>query len=321
MTITIRVYTPQRDEPPVYRLWQRTLGGRWPIPRAVFHHTTVGSGAYQPGDHVVATLDDGQIIGFVATQVRTLPSQPPTGELMVLMVDPAYQRRGVGRRLLSRALAALKRRGVTQVQLGAGGVSYFWPGVPTNLPGAWAFFTACGWPYVEPSFDLIRRLDDYTTPPEVDARLRASSIAITPADAADVPDVLAFERRHCPSWLHYYEETTTREAHRDIILARDTQTREIVGASMTMDFRDAWRQPEFRWSALLGENVGGIGPLGVAEAWRGNGIGLALAARVTENLQARGLKTGYIGYTWLVDWYGKLGYRVWRKYTMSWKTL
>ncbi len=126
--LAFRVYTPQRDEPPAYRLWQRTLGERWPLSRAVFHHTTVSSGAYQPGDHVVATLDDERVIGFAATQVRTLPSRSSTGELMVLMVDPAYQRRGIGCSLLNRALADLKRRGVTQVQLGAGGVSYFWAG-------------------------------------------------------------------------------------------------------------------------------------------------------------------------------------------------
>jgi GNAT superfamily N-acetyltransferase len=162
---------------------------------------------YQPGDHVVATLDDERVIGFAATQMRTLPSRPATGELMALLVDPAYQRRGIGHRLLTHALASLKRRDASKVQLGAGGISYFWPGVPVNLPDAWAFFTTCGWPYVEPSFDLVRRLDDYTTPPEVYKRLRLPHIAITTADASDVPDVLAFERRHFPGWLHYYEGT------------------------------------------------------------------------------------------------------------------
>lgn len=52
---------------------------------------------------------------------------------------------------------------------------------------------------------------------------------------------------------------------------------------------------------------------------QGNGIGLALAARVTERLQSRGIATSYVGYTWLVDWYGRLGYRVWQEYRMSWK--
>jgi len=72
---------------------------------------------------------------------------------------------------------------------------------------------------------------------------------------------------------------------------------------------------------LLGQNVGELGPLGVLEAVRENGIGLALAARVTELLRERGASVRYVGWTWLVDWYGRLGYQVWREYVMSWKRL
>ena len=82
----------------------------------------------------------------------------------------------------------------------------------------------------------------------------------------------------------------------------------------------SYRQPDgFIWQELLGPKTGGIGTLGVREDARGRGIGLALAARTTEILRDRGLGSSYVGWTWLVDWYGKLGYRVWRKYAMSWR--
>jgi hypothetical protein len=54
---------------------------------------------------------------------------------------------------------------------------------------------------------------------------------------------------------------------------------------------------------------------------RGQGIGLALAARVTEALYERGLTNSYIGWTWLIDWYGRLGYQVWQEYIMAWRQL
>jgi hypothetical protein len=38
---------------------------------------------------------------------------------------------------------------------------------------------------------------------------------------------------------------------------------------------------------------------------------------LTFYLRARNAKTSYLGWTWLVDWYGQLGYRVWREYKMA----
>jgi beta-N-acetylhexosaminidase len=317
-SIQIRPYNPVRDEPQVYALWQRTLTPNWPLSQAAFHDKTVASQVYQPGDHFVAECADG-VIGFVATQARMILGEPhPRGELMVVMVDPAFQRRGIGRALLEHALTRLRERGVEQVQLGAGGLSYFWAGVPTNLPGAWPFFEACGWTETERSFDLVRELGDYSTPPWVYERTRRAGIRITTAEAADLPALLAFEAAHFPRWLIHYERVAAQGAVSDIVLAKDAESR-IVGTSSVMDFRSSG-QHGFVWEQLLGDNTGGVGPLGVAEAARGWGIGLALAARVTELLQSREVAASYVGYTWLVDWYGKLGYRIWREYRMSWKS-
>ena len=42
---------------------------------------------------------------------------------------------GIGRTLLNRAMDRLTERGASVIQLASGGVSYFWAGVPTRLPG------------------------------------------------------------------------------------------------------------------------------------------------------------------------------------------
>jgi GNAT superfamily N-acetyltransferase len=239
---------------------------------------------------------------------------------MLVLVAPAYQKQGIGRALHDRALDALKQRGVEEVQLGDSGLTYFWPGVPTNLPDAWPFFQACGWTSSERSFDLVRELDDYATPPGIYERIRTPGITIGPASQADVSAVLEFEARHFPRWLPYYQRVMDHNGYADVVVAKDIG-QGIVGTSSVMHPHASWRRHDIVWRQQLGENTGGIGPLGVAESMRENGIGLALAARVTELLYARGLKTSYIGYTWLLDWYGKLGYRLWRDYTMSWKKI
>lgn len=318
--IVIRPYEPQRDENQVYALWQQTISQYWHLPYENFHYTTVDNPAYQQGDHFVAQLDH-DIVGFIATQGPRIPGLLPVrAELMLVLVAPAYQKQGIGRALVDHALTALKQRGVEEVQLGNSGLTYFWPGVPTNLPGAWPFFQACGWTGSERSFDLVRELHDYVTPPGIYERIRLPTITIKTATQLDVPAVLEFEARHFPRWLPYYRRLMDHNAYADVVVAKDVH-HGIVGTSSTMHPHASWLQHDIAWTQLLGENTGGIGPLGVAETMRENGIGLALAARVTELLQARGLAKSYIGYTWLLDWYGKLGYYLWRDYTMSWKKL
>src|SRR5262249_37514639 len=93
--MTLRAYVPARDEAVVYGLWQDPLGHGWPLSRTSFHHVTTASGAYEPGDHLVAEAG-GLTVGFVGTQTRTVPDAlSPRGELMVLMVAPRSQRRGI----------------------------------------------------------------------------------------------------------------------------------------------------------------------------------------------------------------------------------
>ena len=115
-----------------------------------------------------------------------------------------------------------------------------------------------------------------------------------------------------------YQQVMLGGGYADVVVARDRREG-IVGTSSVMDSRTMGHT--FVWEQLLAAPLGAVGPLGVAEHVRGNGIGLALAARVTERLHERGVATSYIGWTWLVGWYGRLGYQTWQTYTMSWKQL
>lgn len=258
-----------------------------------------------------------QIVGWVVMQLDQ--QKPlPEGHLQLFLVAPGFQRQGIGRMFHTHVLSLLQQRGVTRVQLG-GGRSYLWQGVPINLPDAWAFFQACGWQEVERSFDLAREMSGYTTPAGTYERL-SPSITIELAIAADADAILAFEGQHFSQWLRHYQRVLRHQGFADVVVAKEYHRR-IVGASFVKDPHAAWWDHEIRWLSLLGRETGGVGPLGVAEAARGQGIGLALAARVTELLHERGLKTSYIDWTWLVDWYGQLGYQVWQEYIMSWRTL
>jgi GNAT superfamily N-acetyltransferase len=145
-------------------------------------------------------------------------------------------------------------------------------------------------------------------------------VTLGPAGAGELPAVLDFEGRHFPAWLDFFRQAIAAEGAAPVILARDTGG-EILGTALAMDGPAPGHRHTFVWEKLLGARVGGVGTLGVRPDVRGQGIGLALAARVTGALKAHGLATSYIGWTWLVDWYGKLGYRVWKEYRMSWRLM
>jgi len=310
----IRPYEPQRDALRVYTLWQHALGQLWPLPYKTFHSVTVDHPAYRQGDHFVAVSGE-EIVGWVATQVS--PRKPSSeGSIVALLVAPAFQSRGVGRMLHDHALSSLKQRGLAKIQLG-GGFHYFWQGVPLNLPQAWAFFHACGWREGEHSFDLVRDLAGYVTPPGVYERLRPT-ITITQATPVDATAILSFEEQHFPRWFPYYQRVLHHQGYADVVVAKEVN-QGVVGTSLILDPHAPGWHDDIRWLSLLGKNTGGAGALGVAESMREQGIGLALAARATELVHERGLERSYLGWTWLVNWYGKLGYQIWQEYVMSWR--
>lgn len=76
-----------------------------------------------------------------------------------------------------------------------------------------------------------------------------------------------------------------------------------------------------QWRMFLGEDMGAIGAVGVKELEREKGIGLAMVSEASQILRNRGIRNCFVHWTWLVDWYGKLGYKVWQEYWMAKKSI
>ena len=115
------------------------------------------------------------------------------------------------------------------------------------------------------------------------------------------------------NWYSYFSETVKKDELNNILLAISADN-QILG-SVLID------RNKRMWNRILGDKVGTLGALGVSEKARGQGIGLALAAKGTEILKESGTEVCFIGWTWLVEWYGKLSYKVWRDYQMSTKNI
>jgi beta-N-acetylhexosaminidase len=207
-----------------------------------------------------------------------------------------------------------------RARLGAGTSARFWNGVPSNLPDALAFFRACGWDFTETSHDLTRTLDDYATPASIRERLEAAEVSVRPSRPGEIPAILEFERREFPNWRPYFREAAGAGGHEDILAAWNGHG-DVVGTLLTFTRHSPGAERDRIWTTLLGEDMGGLGAVGVAEKERGRGIGLALVARASEGLKARGVGNCHIGWTWLLDFYGRLGYGTWRSFEMAWRDL
>ncbi len=313
--IRIRPYNPDEDGDAAYGLWRATLDAEWPLSETRFRLAVTTSPLYQPGDDFVAE-EDGQIVGFVATQAQRADYvQYRGGNIVVLLVAPEAQRRGIGRMLLEHAAAHLQQAGMREAQIG-GRVPRFWPGIPENLPGAKAFLEACGWRFEGISFDLVRSLDDYVPPPGALERMAEQGVTLEPAGAADMPELLAWENREFSGWANEYHAAAALGDYADCLIARD-HGGPIIGALLMYGPQSHPHRLDILWKSLLGENAGALNAVGVDPTARGRGIGLALVARGAAILKERGVGNCHIGWLVLVEFYGKLGYREWHAYDMT----
>jgi len=306
---TVRPYDPVRDEAAALDLWRECMGDRWPITPECFRLIVAGEG------FAVVAAAAGHVLGLASGQV-----DGTRGSVTAVLVTPGHRRRGLGRALLAGVLGEVARRGAVEARLGGGGASFFWCGVPDDTPGAWPFFAACGWERQETAYDLVGDLGACSTPAWVWERAAAAGAEVRRAAPADLEPSLRFLQSRFPQWAAHYTAMAAAGEGNDIVVAASANG-EVLGVSSILSPRSAQWRRRFPWPGRLRSRTGGVGALGVAEEQRGRGIGLALAAFVTQELRAEGLDRSYAGWTWLIDWYGHLGYRFWQAYAMSRRAL
>lgn len=293
MNIAIRNAATLTDN--AYILYKRSLGTAWPL--SFQRLTQVGT------QQVIEAVVDDRPAGFALVDVRG-----ESGYLQLIAVAPEAQGRGVGTRLLAAAEQWLGQHGVGQVCIGRG-QGYLWQGAPE---GCEHWFARRGYLDAETSIDMTMNLHEYAHPSWVEARLPADVVMrhALPCDAAGLAQALQDD--DLAPWQEYYGRLMHSHRHDEILVA--VRGEDVVGFVGVLT-------GGLTWQTCFPGRTGGLACLGVRSNDREKGIGRALAARATLELQALGLDTAYIGWTWLEDWYGALGYRTWRRFHMMSKRL
>jgi beta-N-acetylhexosaminidase len=305
---------------PVLELWNAAFGSAWAMTAGPLWRGLSAPLPTQVEAHFVA-VEGEQVVGVVATQFNRRDGGRSGGHIGALAVAPPFQRRGIGAALLTHACDHLRRLGAATVQLG-GLYPRLWPGVAENLPDALAFFRAQGWAFDdELQNDLVGDLTQFEISPDLRERMTAEKLVIEPARTVnDVRSVLALQQRQFPGWYETYEQVARVGDVADILVARDPE-RGIVGSLVMCSPHSSPLRAESAWQGVVGGTLGGINEVGVASSERGRGIGIALVAWGSAVLRRRGVTACLIGWTSLADFYGKLGYQVWRRYHMSRRAL
>ncbi len=303
----IRPLEGNTDAGDIDRLWRETLGSSWPLSPPRLAAALELDGSESEFVRLGAFLDR-RLIGAVAAEI----AGEDEAALVLIAVAPDHQRRRVGTGLLDQLKLMLGAKGIRTLALGAGASNPLWHGVPVSLPGALAFFERHGGTLDETSYDLVGHIADFRAPESLMKRARQYGVGFETLRSEFAPALLAFEQEHFPFWHPFFVAAISAGALRDVLIARRQQ--EIVGGLLLSEAPDC---PGAQWERRIGPRLGAFGILGVSPAHRERGVGLALAAHATERLRHRGVRTCFLHWTELRDWYGRLGFRVWEEYRLG----
>jgi GNAT superfamily N-acetyltransferase len=246
----------------------------------------------------------GALTGFALARAPRRSGAPADlGHVSLLAVQPSARGAGVGGRLWDAATAALRARGRARVRLGADPERLL-PGVPASAPRAtWRFLRARG---VRPGRMESDLLLDLGPPVEGHPLPEGVRLVDDTPDAAIGLVTAAVPGRWADEVARYAAAGTP------VLTLWRAET--AIGFCVAARPDDRILAPGLTWTSALPGMVGGLGPLGLAEAARGSGLGLVLVAAAARWQQARGATAAVIDWTDLTDFYGRLGAHVWRVY-------
>ena len=300
------------DVPRVVEAWNRSLVYDT-VARERFEWVILGDPNCEPEGNIIA-LDQGKIVGFISVVAwGGEPHEKDCGFVKGLFVLDAYWEQGVGERLLEQAEAYLVSKGKRAIKVTAYiGGRYFFNGIDLRYERLLALLAECGYERLR-DWGEIYTIDDVAvdlahfepTVYHIEARKRAAAIGvkITPYHPAMLDKMRIFVEKL--AYWHWFpagwEDGFGVRGHHLVAVQDD----EIVGWA---DYRPDLQDGEF-------------GPIGVLEAYRGNGIGTCLLLTSMLRMKELGAPKATAGWVDAMDFYLKSGWQICRQWAPFQKVL
>jgi predicted N-acetyltransferase YhbS len=254
-------------------------------------------------------------------------SPPQVGWVDAIAVLGNHQRQGMGSALLTWAEEWLSAQGCTRFRLG-GSLRPFVPGPPVEL-GNVAYFQKRGYAERiagEQTWDVARDLRDYE-PRAVSAGVLVGAGVellhqhqIRSARPGDEDALLDFLLREFPNrWRYEFQEFLRQNGRISDYMILLTERGVDGFAHLT--FEDSLYPMDRFYVHRLPRPWGQLGPIGVSADTRGKGYGAALLDAGLRHLRDKGVRGCVIDWTGLVDFYGRFGFKPYRRYAMLMKSI
>jgi len=277
-------------------------------------------------DHSEHLCAEASLAAFEGNRLIGIVISKRPHNISAIFTDPSHQRQGVGAKLLSAATNALKASSsdISQIVTGQD-YAHFFPGVPDAFTEARSFFEALGWARSGGwCVDLRRALIDYKISDDVENRIKSlfnQGIEIRSCLPRDVDALLDHVRENFSQrwWFETKQRIEMEPSPSEIKIA--VQAEKVIGFAQTFTSNSVKLGPSVYWRSELGELYGGLGPIGVAKDVRKIGLGLALLSYSIQEVKNAGMQQMAIDWTVLIDFYAKVGFSQWRRFTPYTKQL
>ena len=251
---------------------------------------------------------EGELVGFIVVKSDFSNEQQAKNMVWIsaLLVDEKWRRKGIGTILLKKVMRKLPPQ--TSITIGMDPAHLF-PGIPDEIESLKSFFRNNGFKLEGNAFDLRTNIESYQ--PRYFLQKNYQVRRLVEEEKEELVELI--KHNFSERWLN-----DTTEALKDERTIEGTfglfKQETLIGFAHVHTFHDKYLGPSVYWKECLEREYGGLGPIGIAEIYRGNGLGTAFFEQVLLQLQNEGITDMVVDWTVLLDYYGKFGFQPWRKY-------
>lgn len=297
----------------IARLWSSAAGPELAMSqRMVRYYAEPAEGVWQSGRFAEF---DGRLVGLVwiTTAHKLNRDHGLSGFVEMLCVDPGYQGRGIGTRLLGWAEDMLADQACERIVLG-GGFRYPVNCVPLELESQ-DYFRDRGYLDGVPVWDVVRDLTGF----DADDEIGEYDALIVEASETDQAELFEFLDTTYPRWA--IELTDFRKSQGRLsdylVLRVDGQLQGFC----QLTFEDSRRPLERFLGSPLPRPWGELGPIGLTQSVRGRGFGGALLREGLAVLRNKGVRGCRILWTPVPHFFETAGFQREREFTMMSKDI